>query len=427
MADRIVLATYGSLGDLFPYLAIAGELKARGHRPAIATGEQYRRRIEAEGIEFHPLRLQEDAWERDAAFLQVLMDSRRGIEYIICYQLMPHLRASYADLTAAVRGADLLITHPLIFAGSIVAEKTQIPWISTVLSASSFMSAYDATEAAASPPSEYERCLRRVARDSEYRQIRWRARHWSAPIRQLRAELGLPSGSDPIFEGQHSPHLVLALFSRVFAPPQPDWPPQTVVAGFPFYDGPPRGGVSEELRQFLDAGPAPVVFTLGSTAVLAPGNFYWEGAIAARRLGCRSVLMMGPGARTVRPGQLPEGAIAVDYAPHGQIFPRAAAVVHHGGMGTTGQALRSGRPMLVVPHNYEQPENAARAVRLGVARRVERGQYTADGVTEELRQLLFEKKYARTAAEIRGAIAAENGVKKACDAIASRSGVGGRV
>ncbi|MGC9526776.1 MAG: glycosyltransferase [Limnospira sp.] len=109
--------------------------------------------------------------------------------------------------------------------------------------------------------------------------------------------------------------------------------------------------------------------------------------------------------------------IAVDYAPHGQIFPRAVAVVHHGGMGTTGQALRSGRPMLVVPHNYEQPENAARVVRLGSARRVERGQYTADMVADELRKLLFEKKYAQTAAEIRGAIAAENGVKRAGDAI----------
>ncbi|EKD09388.1 glycosyltransferase [Limnospira platensis] len=428
MVDRIVLATYGSLGDLYPYLAIARGLKARGYQPIIAAAEKYRSYVAAEEIEFHPLRL-EDTWEQDNKFIQMLMDSQREVEYIICYQLMPHLLATYTDLMTAVRRADLLITHPLILPGRIVAEQTQIPWISTVISA--FMSVYDSpggdrfasrTEAIASPVSEYERCLQWVAKDAEQRQLRSRLRHWSAPLRQLRSSLGLPPGPDPLFEGQHSPDLVLALFSQVFARPQPDWPRQTVVTGFPFYDNPSNQGLSEELREFLDSGPPPIVFTLGSTVVWTPGNFYWSSAIAAHQLGYRSVLMMGPGADSVRPDQLPEGAIAVNYAPHGQIFPRAAAIVHHGGMGTTAEALRSGRRMLVVPHKYDQPENAARVVRLGVARMLPPQQYTAELVANELRQLLFEKQYAQKAAAIGEAIGAENGVETACDAIANLIG-----
>jgi rhamnosyltransferase subunit B len=417
MGKRIVLSTYGSLGDLYPYLAIALELKARGHQPVIATSEQYRDRIEAENIKFYPLRLDGNTWEQDAEFLQVLMDSRRGIEYIICYQLMAHLRATYTDLLAAVQGADMLITHPLILPGTLVAEQTKIPWVSSVLSANSFMSAYDIDHNTLPALSEYERGLQLVTKDSYQRHTRWRARYWSAPVRKLRSELGLPSGYDPVFEGQHSPNLVLALFSRIFAQPEPDWPSQTVVTGFPFYDGQPNQGLSDELRQFLDNGPPPIVFTLGSTAVLAPGNFYLEGAIAANQLGYRSVLLMGKGAHNVTPGLLPQGAIAVPYAPHAEIFPHAAAIVHHGGMGTTGQALRSGRPMLVVPYNYEQPENAARAVRLGVGRMMERPQYTTELVAAELKELLSEEKYAQTAAEIRNIIESENGVETACHAI----------
>jgi hypothetical protein len=165
----------------------------------------------------------------------LLSESQQVLDYGISYLTMPHLRATYSDLMEAALEADLLVTHPLACAASLVAEKTGIPRISTVLSPISFLSAYDSPSGSAIPTSAYEQALALVARDNYYRQLRWQARFWSAPVRQLRAELGLEASSDILFEGQHSPELVLALFSQVLATPQPDWPTQTQVTGFPFF------------------------------------------------------------------------------------------------------------------------------------------------------------------------------------------------
>ena len=121
--------------------------------------------------------------------------------------------------------------------------------------------------------------------------MKWITRPWTKPIRQLRADLGLPTRGDPAYEGQFSPELTLALFSRVLAVPQPDWPPHTQVTGFVFHDE--SNHLPLEVAQFLDTGPAPLVFTLGSAVVSTAGPFYQESVEAVRRLGCRAVLLVG--------------------------------------------------------------------------------------------------------------------------------------
>ena len=113
-------------------------------------------------------------------------------------------------------------------------------------------------------------------------------RSWSEPVRRLRDELGLPPGKDPLFEGQHSPHLVLALFSKVFAQPQLDWPKQTCLTGFPFYDRQENAELTPELLEFLNTGSPPIVFTLGSSAVMDAGNFYVESAMPQGGLPVRA-------------------------------------------------------------------------------------------------------------------------------------------
>lgn len=422
---HIVVTTFGSLGDLLPFIAIAQELQARGHRATIAASERQRRHIEARGLEFHLVRpdnepkLQED-WE----YFKMVSDAQKGTEYLIGQLLMPHQHASYSDLMQACQGADLLLTHPLTFVAPIIVEKTGIPWVSSVLSPASLISAYDLPASVPASASPYERALAAVAKDSALRNFRWYARLWSAPVRQLRAELGLLPSGDPIFESQHSPNLLLALFSRALASPQPDWPPQTLVTGFPFCDRPAGTSqeneqLSPELENFLNSGPPPIVFTLGTTAVWMPGNFYAEGALAAQKLGCRAVLLMGEAIRHIPPGALPDTVAAFQYAPHSLLFPRASAIVHHGGVGTTGQAMRSGRPALVVPYNYDQPDNAERIVRLGAGRSLTRDRCTAATLTAELQQLLFDPSYAARAAQLSQIVSSENGAATACDALLS--------
>lgn len=146
----------------------------------------------------------------------------------------------------------------------------------------------------------------------------------------------------------------------------------------------------------------------------APGNFYHESIQATKQLNCRAVLLMG---KNTPPDNLLEDILAVSYVPYSQIFPYACAIVHQGGIGTTAQALRAGRPTLVMPYSHDQPDNAARVERLGTSRTIPRKQYLASRVTKELRELLENPNYATKAAEIGRIIQRENGVFNACDEI----------
>jgi UDP:flavonoid glycosyltransferase YjiC (YdhE family) len=239
---------------------------------------------------------------------------------------------------------------------------------------------------------------------------------WADPIRQLRHELGLsPIQYNPFLENRFSPYLVVALFSSVLGQPQPDWSPNTVVAGFTFYDGTQVGAdLTPELKQFLDGGEPPIVFTLGSAAVMNAGSFYQESLEAAQQVSRRAVLLIG---NNPPPKNLPSSVLATSYAPYSQVFPRACAIVHQGGIGTTAQALKAGRPTLITPYSHDQPDNAARVQRLGTSRTIERKRYSASQVAKELDELLGNPGYSAKAAEIERIVQAENGVAVACDAI----------
>ena len=174
--------------------------------------------------------------------------------------------------------------------------------------------------------------------------------------------------------------------------------------------------MSAEVEAFLAAGPPPIVFTLGTSAVEAAGSFYDVSAEAVRRLGRRAVMLVGRHARN-RPAVIDDRILVVDYAPHAALFPRAAAVVHQGGVGTLHQALASGRPMLVVPHAHDQPDNAHRVTRLGVARTLYPTKYGVDAVARSLELLLGDVSVARRAEEVGALVRAEKGVVTACDAM----------
>jgi UDP:flavonoid glycosyltransferase YjiC (YdhE family) len=340
------------------------------------------------------------------------MEPRTGPLFLMKEVVYPAVRDSYEDLIAAVAGADLLVTHPAAPAGPLVGRKLGMPWISTVLAPMSFFSAYDPPV----PPfwqwtkvfSRLGPRVMRVLLDAMMRPYRENA------VTQLRDELGLGDYGLPLFEGQHSPLRVLALFSKVFGAPQPDWPPQTEVTGFCFYDGDHDSPISAELSDFLDNGPPPIVFTLGSSAIWVARDFFRESIEAATRLGQRAVLLIGD--ERNHPGALPEGIIAVDYVSYDSLLPRASVVVHHGGVGTTSHGLRAGVPTLIVPFAFDQSDNAEHAQRLGVSRTVYRKQYLAARVTKELGKLLRDP-YAQRAAEVGRQLRQENGPARAADAI----------
>ncbi len=204
--------------------------------------------------------------------------------------------------------------------------------------------------------------------------------------------------------------------------PQPDWPRGVKITGFAFYDGSGSEGVlPPELAAFLDKGTAPLVFTLGSAAVMHAGDFYEQSAEAAEMLGQRAVLLIGADDRNIPKRKLPETICVARYAPYSKIFPRASVIIHQAGIGTTAQALRAGRPMLVMPYSHDQPDNARRVRRLGVAEVLGRMKYKAKPAAKLIEQLLSNPAYARQAGAVAERVAAENGTVAACDALEALS------
>jgi UDP:flavonoid glycosyltransferase YjiC (YdhE family) len=416
---RIVFSTYGTFGDVNPLIALSLELKRRGHKPVLAIPEMFRPKVEPLGIGFAPVRPEQDP--NDTRLIAMIYDIKHGTETGLRKFLFPSLRESYQDLMAAVAadgGADLLVTGELAYAGPIVAEKTGIPWASYVLAPFSFFSGYDPPVL---PPYPMLAKMQEAAPPLGHMVARFArlvTRKWPEPVYELRRELGMAEGTDPIFDAKHSESLVLALYSRVMGQPQPDWPTSVKIAGFAFYDGAGSEGVlPPELAAFLDQGPAPLIFTLGSAAVMHAGDFYEQSAEAAEILGQRAVLLIGADDRNLPKRKLPDSICVARYAPYSKIFPRASVIIHQAGIGTTAQALRAGRPMLVMPYSHDQPDNARRVRRLGVAEVLGRKQYRAKAAARLIGQLLSEASYGARAAQVAEKVAAENGTVTACDAL----------
>jgi UDP:flavonoid glycosyltransferase YjiC (YdhE family) len=414
---RILFATFGSLGDLHPYIAIARELARRGHRPVIATFDAFREPVEAGGVEFAAMRPSMDGFGDRASVMRRLVHPWRGPEVLVRELFMPHLRDTYEDLARAAAGADLLVNHPLVFVGPLLAEKRGLPWASTVLAPLSLFSAADPPVFPGAPWLRSVRALGIAPYRFVFRIPRLMMRRWEAPLYELRRDLGLTSpGPVAQMEGQYSPILNLALFSGTFAGPQPDWPPNTILCGFPRYDGlPPDVATQAALDAFIGAGEPPLIFALGSSAVLVADDFWRHAIEAARQLDYRALLVTGAPPEAL--GPLPSSIGVFRYLPYSSAFPRAAAIVHPGGIGTLAQALAAGRPQLVVPVAFDQPDNARHAVALGIARSIPFRSATAGAMARELSALLRTPGYAARATRAARAIAAEDAAGTACDAL----------
>ena len=403
-SKRILFASIGSLGDLHPCIALALELRRRGHTITIASTEHYRREVTSLGFGFAPLRPNWNPTDKDLIARCENLES--GPEVLFRELILPHLADTYADL---------MIAGELNFAAPLVAEKLDLMWASAILSPCSFFSAHDPSFMVNAPFLFRLRnagaTINRLILNTSQPFIR----HWWAPVRNLRRTEGLKTNCNPVFRDKFSPHLVLALFSKRLAASRPDWPANTVQPGFVFYDQPEMDAqLKAALAEFLaDIGDPPLVFTLGSTAAHNPGNFYDVSIAAAKRLRRRAVLV----GASQSPKIMEPGILAVPYAPYSWIFPRAAVLVHQGGSGTTGQSMRAGKPTLIVPYGWDQPDNAIRLEREGAGLHLPRKAYSVENATDALRRLLTEPQFAEKAAKIGQEIRAEDAVSLAGNAI----------
>jgi rhamnosyltransferase subunit B len=421
-AARIVLSTFGSAGDVYPFIALAAALEREGAAPVIAAPPLFAGAVRAAGIAFHPVgpdleALQKDLGLSEAGLVRAALHPRDGTRFIVAELLMPYLRTSLQDLAPVLEKADLLAVHALGFAARLAAEERGLPWAGVVLQPMAFLSAYDPPVLPGLGPLGY---LPRRLPVALNRMLKWLARRlsagWLAPLERQRAALGLPAGpGHPLIDGQFSPWLNLALYSPLLGGPQPDHPPHTLIAGSVCYDGPPVA-LPAPLEAFLADGPAPIVFTLGSSADRVPGAFFAVSAAVAADLGERAVLVSSAldagTARRESPDLLHCGPL-----PYSMLFPHARALVHQGGIGTLTQALRAGRPQLIVPFAHDQPDNARRAAALGCAQILPQAAYDRRRARAAIRTLLAWADRDEAARRVARAMAGEAGAVAAARAL----------
>ena len=419
---KIVLTTIGTLGDLHPFIAIAQALRRHGFAPVLAVAEDQLAKCRAAGIEAAAVLPGFDSVQRrlglaeDEAVKRIMGDQIEMLDQV----LLPGLPGCVHKLETVAAGAEAIIASTFVFAAPIVAEKHNIPLVSVVLQPMAMLSAYD-------PPCTPDFWMMKHAPNTVLGRLWNRAVYGvmrvavqlkcGRQIARVRAAHRLPRKSARrLLEASERSALTLATYSRHFSPLPPDAAGNIRLVGFPIFDS--QSGAEEtldpKLAAFLAEGPAPVIFTLGSFAVHCPGNFYAEAVAASRVLGRRAILLTGRAGEA----QTDDDIFRCAYAPHSLLFPAAAAIVHHGGAGTTGQALRAGKPQLVVPHMGDQYDHGQRIERLGVGLSMKAHRFTATRAAPMIARLLDERDYGDAAERIGNQVAREQGANAAAAAIA---------
>jgi rhamnosyltransferase subunit B len=418
---RLILTTIGTLGDLHPFISIGLVLKERGFKPTLAVAEDQVAKSRAAGLDavailpsFDAIRQKMGLSDEDAV-TRLMSNQREFLERI----LLPSLSSCALALDEVTADAEAIIATPFVFAAPIIAEKRGIPLVIAVLQPMAMLSSYD-------PPFTPDFWMAKqipVGRlgaawnRTVYATMRMiLARLYSQQINAVRSEHGLKAESAVnMLEPQRKSALIVGCYSKVLAPLPVDALSHAKVVGFPFYDS-ERGGeaaLAPIVTDFLRIGPAPIIFTLGTFAVHGAGDFYERAEATARSLGIRAVLLTGE-----TNGVIVDGSIMrCGYVPHSLLFPHAAVIVHHGGVGTTGQALRAGKPQLIVAHMGDQYDHAHRIERLGLGLSLKANRFTVARAIPMIQTLLRTPSFQERADDARAFVCRERGQVDAASAI----------
>ena len=357
---KFLLIPIGSAGDVLPFVWLGRLLRARGHDVVFFAQDLAREMPQRAGLPTIPWG---DAAEQESLIRNPdLWHPRRAMNLIAHFaarwagQSIPIIRPHVED------GRTVMIAGALAFGARILAERWNVPLLTAHVQPAVFMSIEDTPVMIAH--GEFLPRLPRWARRAFFAAANWMVDRKMGPaIQQVRTDVGLPPGriKGLMRHYWHSPDGVLCLFPEWFARQASDWPAQAVLSRFPLYDEAIDRPPDPALEAFLAAGDAPVVITPGSANAHAQ-RFLRHALEACTRIRRRAVVI------TRYPEQvatLPPDGACFQYLPFGQVFPRAAAVIHHGGIGTTAQCLAAGVPQLIMPLSHDQPDNAARVKRFG--------------------------------------------------------------
>ena len=413
-----ILNPVGSHGDVHPLVGLGRELLARGHRVTLVTSEPFRELAAANGLAFAPAGSRDDFEEtinhpdvwHPSKSLRVLFEGERPARMF---------RAGYGairDLVGDDVAGSVVVSGSLGLAGRLAHDALGVRFATVHLQPCSLASvAQPPVFPTLTVPKWWPHWLRRLMYYAAERHVMDPV--LGPSVNGLRRELGLKPITRIFGAWRHSPERLLLAFPEWFAH-APDWPAVAVHTGFPHFDQGQGRAASPELKAFLDAGSPPVVVSFG-TAMRQAREPIAAAVAACAALGRRVLILAKSGAQIPTP--LPPHAFHADYAPFGEILPHAACLIHHGGIGTSAQALRAALPQLIRPMAFDQHDNAARLRKLGVARSVPVRDFNTNRVASTLAELLRSREVQAACGEAalraRGEPAGETAMADAVEAL----------
>lgn len=415
---RITILAVGSRGDAQPYTALGAGLQAAGHDVRIATHAVFRDLVAGRGLDFALIRLNPQEMLKQEAGQAWMEAGKNPVRFVrhMAQAFAPLLHEMLTDCLHACEGSDAILISPLAIGALPVAEK---------LGAQAMLVSLWPNMPTRSAPSLYAPKLpfggplaetyNRLSYDLAALPKRLFGRPIWQAINRWRGEvLGLPAESPAqlrrrMLAGEWP---LLAGFSPAVCPPPSDWPSFVHVTGYWFLDAEPSWQPPAALADFLRAGPPPVYIGFGSMAGRNPEARTQIAVEALARPGRRGVLLTGWGG--LHGQALPDSVLAVESAPHDWLFPQMAAVVHHGGAGTTAAGLRAGTPSVIVPFFGDQPFWGRRVAELGVGPApIPQKQLSAARLAAAIQAAAGEQDMRRRAQELAQQIRAEDGIGRA--------------
>jgi rhamnosyltransferase subunit B len=403
---RFLIVAFGTAGDVNPFLALGNELRARGDEVVVFTSSQFERAVRLEGMEFESIGSREEyrANVANPNFWNPRKGSVAGLQAIA--PLFPRIVEGVRKHLSPGRTA--IVTSPFAYGSLAAREMFHLPTMALTLYPKYMRSVH-------SPPRrgflDFPCWTGRAGARVSFRITDWLERRHLAPvINQHRRGLGLSEIRDPRAYAARVERIVCA-WPEWFYPRQPDWPAAAETVGFLYNDGLPLGDGGA-----TDWPPNPIVFTIGTGVSHACEFFKWA-SLAAHALG-RSALLISP-AREQMPAELPAGVRYVPWAPFERLLPGAAAIVHHGGIGTCARALQAGIPQVIVPQAHDQFDNADRLRKLGVSETIAAGALSEPRLVDALQRLLRSQTVRLKCCEYAGLLAAAGNAAAKCAAVAA--------
>ena len=395
---KITIVTIGSRGDIQPFLALGVGLSQAGHQVKLATHDSFASWIKSSGLDFAKLEGNPQEWLESEAGKRIMESAKNPLQFIRLFgeAVNPMIDSLMTDAWIACQGADTIISHLIVAWVHDLARKLNLPYFMTAFSPVSATSQYPISLT----PGKSLGSLLNYLSYPVSQLIFWQL--FRSPTNKwLKSKLGLlphPVWEYPTIRMSRDRVPFLYAYSSAVLPRPHSWLPRIHVTGYWYLESADNWQPPQDLIDFLASGSPPVYIGFGSMKNRNPEQLTEIALKALAQTKQRGILLTGWGG--ISNTDLPDQVFKIDSVPHDWLFPHCAAVVHHGGAGTTAAGLRAGVPTIIVPFLGDQPFWGNRLASLGVATKpIPQQDLTEDKLAGEIATLVGDPAFAQRACQ----------------------------